>query len=249
MLTQLQHYFGTQASSLRRYILQELVLSLCSWVPSLPGMLLRAVAYKFILHAEGFPGIESGVRLVFTENIHLGRGAFLDQGVYLHATPGGIEIGERCFIMHNAELHVFNFRDLPHAFIKIGARTFIGESVIIRGQGGVTIGESVLFGPAAQVLAVNHNFADPTLHVMDQGINGQGIVIEDGAWIGAGAVVLDGVHIGRGAVIGANSVVTRDIPAHTLAVGAPAQVVKQLDANLVSRPFGRQLAGKRPAFL
>jgi acetyltransferase-like isoleucine patch superfamily enzyme len=212
-------------------------------------MLIRAVAYKLILKSEGFPGIESGVRLVFTENIRLGRGAFLDHGVYLHATPGGIDIGERCFIMHNAELHVFNFRDLPHAFIKVGARTFIGESVIIRGQGGVTIGESVLFGPAAQVLAVNHNFADPSLHVMDQGISGEGIVIEDGAWIGAGAVILDGVHIGRGAVIGANSVVTRDVPAHTLAVGAPAQVVKRIDENAALRQYDRQAAGKRPAFL
>jgi acetyltransferase-like isoleucine patch superfamily enzyme len=249
MILQLRHYLGTQSSSLGKYVLQEMIVSCLGWIPSLPGMVLRAIAYKLILMSDGFPGIESGVRLVFTENIHLGRGAFLDQGVYLHATPGGIEIGERCFIMHNAELHVFNFRDLPHAFIKVGARSFIGESVIIRGQGGVTIGESVLFGPAAQVLAVNHNFADPSLHVMDQGISGEGIEIDDGAWIGAGAVILDGVHIGRGAVIGANSVVTRDVPAHTLAVGAPAQVVKQLDENFVSRPFERELVGSRATFL
>src|SRR5262249_15006871 len=116
--------------------------------------------------------------------------------------------------------------------------TFVGESVVIRGQGGVEIGESVLFGPAAQVLAVNHNFADPTLHVMDQGIRGEGIVIEDGVWIGAGAVVLDGVRIGRGAVIGANAVVTNDVPPHTLAVGVPARAIKQLgstEASLTGR--------------
>ncbi|MFN0074209.1 MAG: acyltransferase, partial [Chloroflexota bacterium] len=183
MLNQLRHYLETQASGVWKYVLQEAVLVALGWIPSLPGMVIRALGYKLILRSDGFPGIESGVRLVFTENIRLGRGAFLDQGVYLHATPGGIDIGERCFVMHNAELHVFNFRDLPHAFIKVGARTFIGESVIIRGQGGVTIGESVLFGPAAQVLAVNHNFANPALHVMDQGIRGEGIVIEDGAWI------------------------------------------------------------------
>ena len=229
MLEHLRNYIYSQASSLRRYLLQEIVISLCSWIPSLPGVAIRAVAYRLIMHVDGLPGIEPGVRISFAENVRLGRYVYLDHGVYLHACPGGIELGERTFVMHNAELHVFNFRDLPHAFIKVGPRTFIGESVIIRGQGGVTIGEAVLFGPGAQVLAINHNVADPKLHIMDQGISGRGIVIEDGAWIGAGAVVLDGVRIGRGAVVGANAVVNRDVPARTLVVGAPARVVKQLD--------------------
>jgi acetyltransferase-like isoleucine patch superfamily enzyme len=128
--------------------------------------------------------------------------------------------------MHNAELHVFNFRDLPHAFIKVGRGTFIGESVVIRGQGGVTIGDAVLLAPMAKILAVNHNCADVTRPVMDQGISARGIVIEDGAWIGAGAAVLDGVRIGRGAVVGANAVVTRDVPPHAVAVGVPARVIR-----------------------
>lgn len=211
-----------------RYLLQELVVNLCGWIPSLPGIAVRGLAYRLIMEIKGLPGIESGVRISFAENIRLGRYVYIDHGVYLHACPGGIELGERTFVMHNAELHVFNFRDLPHAFIKVGARSFIGESAIIRGQGGVTIGEAVLIGPAAQILAVNHSFADPKLHIMDQGISGEGIVIEDGAWIGAGAVILDGVRIGRGSVVGANSVVTRDVPSRSLVAGAPARVIKYL---------------------
>jgi acetyltransferase-like isoleucine patch superfamily enzyme len=228
MLDHLANYVLSQASSIPRYLLQEIVVNLCSWIPSLPGIAVRGLAYKLIMHIEGLPGIESGVRIAFAENIKLGRYVYLDHGVYLHACPGGIELGDRTFVMHNAELHVFNFRDLPHAFIKVGPRTFVGESVIIRGQGGVTIGEAVLIGPAAQILAVNHTFADPSLHIMDQGISGDGIVIEDGAWIGAGAVILDGVRVGRGAVVGANSVVTRDVPARSLVAGAPARVIKFL---------------------
>jgi acetyltransferase-like isoleucine patch superfamily enzyme len=229
MLTHLWNYVYSQASSLRRYALQELVVSLCAWVPSLPGIALRAVAYRLIMQLDGWPAFESGVRLAYVEHLRIGRYAYIDRGVYLHACPGGIEIGDRTFLMHNAELHVFNFRALPHAFIKIGARTFVGESAIIRGQGGVTIGEAVLIGPGAQILAVNHDFADPELHIMDQGISGEGIVIEDGAWVGAGAIVLDGVRIGQRAVVGANAVVTHDVPPRTLVVGAPARVVKQLD--------------------
>jgi len=247
MLEHLRNYVGGKASSLWRYFLQELIVSLCGGIPSLPGVAIRALAYKLIMKVEGLPGIEANVRIAYAENIKLGRYVYIDSGVYLHATPGGIEIGDRTFIMHNSELHVFNFRDLPHAFIKVGARTFIGESTIIRGQGGVTLGESVLIGPGVQIMAVNHNYADPTIHIMDQGINGEGITIEDGAWIGAGAVILDGVRIGAGAVIGANAVVTRDIPAHTLAVGAPAKVVRQLDSDdpdlLAARAAARRDGG------
>ena len=56
----------------------------------------------------------------------------------------------------------------------------------------------------------------------------QGIVVEDGAWIGAGAILLDGVRVGEGAVVGAGAVVTGDVPPHTLAVGVPARVVWRL---------------------
>mgnify|MGYP001095878185 CR=1 FL=1 len=60
---------------------------------------------------------------------------------------------------------------------------------------------------------------------MEQGVSAEGIVIEDGAWIGAGAIILDGVRIGRNGVIGAGSVVTRDVPDYGIAIGAPAEVV------------------------
>lgn len=231
MIKALQYYLKGHASGIRRYVAQEVIVGLFGWIPSLLGIGLRALAYKLILRVDGFAAIESHVRLAFAEHVHLGRNAYLDHGVYLHACPGGIEIGADAFVMHNAELHVFNFRDLPHAFIRIGPRSFVGESVVIRGQGGVTIGEAVLIGPAAQILAVNHHYADTSVPIMDQGISGEGIVIEDGAWIGAGACVLDGVRIGQGAVVGANAVVTKDVPAHTVAVGSPARVVKELRAD------------------
>ena len=246
MLKSLSYYIHGQASGIGQYLAQELVVGLFGWVPSLLGIVLRAFAYKLILKIDGFAAIENGVRIAFAENVHLGRNVYLDRGVYLHATPGGIEIGDDAFIMHNAELHVFNFRDLPHAFIKIGRRTFIGESVVIRGQGGVTIGESVLFGPGAQVLAINHKFGDTSRPIMDQGISGQGIVIEDGAWISAGATVLDGVRVGRGAVVGASAVVTGDVPPHTVVVGSPARIVKRFGTSDVASPFAELVPGKRP---
>ncbi len=228
-LDRLSYYIHGQAGSVADYLLQGILTTLLGGVPGLPGIALRGLFYRLMLQMDGFAAVEGGVRLRHARGIRLGRNVYLDQGVYLHACPQGIEIGADTYVMHNAELHVFNFRDLPHAFIRVGRGTFIGESVVIRGQGGVSIGDSVLIAPQAKILAVNHNFADVLRPVIDQGITGKGIVIEDGAWIGAGATVVDGVRIGKGSVIGANAVVTKDVPAYCLAVGVPARVIRHLD--------------------
>ena len=72
--------------------------------------------------------------------------------------------------MHGAVLHVYNFRDLPHAFIRIGADSLIGELNVLRGQGGITIGDRVYTSPLVQILAVNHVYDDPTRPFVEQGI-------------------------------------------------------------------------------
>jgi acetyltransferase-like isoleucine patch superfamily enzyme len=232
-LSQLAYYVRGQSPSFGDYLLQGLLTTLLGWLPGLPGIALRALFYRLMMRLDGIAAIEPHVRIRHARNIRLGKGVFLDQGVYLHATPGGIDIGDRTTVMHNTELHVFNFRNLPHAFIKVGRDTFIGESVVIRGQGGVTIGDSVLIAPGAKILAVNHNFTDISRPVIEQGITGKGIVIEDGAWIAAGAVVLDGVRVGQGAVVGANAVVTHDVAPNSVVGGSPARVINDLRADSV----------------
>jgi acetyltransferase-like isoleucine patch superfamily enzyme len=225
-------YLSRQASSLGRYILEQTVLGLFAWVPTIIGIGLRAIAYRLILQipAQGAVAIEKGVRIRFADQIRLGRGAYLDEGVYLHACPQGIAIGEDSFIMHGSVLHVYNFRDLPHAFIRIGSESLIGELNVLRGQGGITIGDRVYTAPMVQMLAVNHVFDDPARPIIEQGITAEGIVIEDDAWIGAGAIITDGVRIGRGAVVAAGAVVTQDVPAHTVVGGVPARVLRQIES-------------------
>jgi acetyltransferase-like isoleucine patch superfamily enzyme len=108
----------------------------------------------------------------------------------------------------------------------VGQNCFIGEFNIIRGQGGVQIGNDVYTGPMVQIVAVNHVFNDPNRPIREQGITAQGIVIEDDVWIGANVTVVDGVTIGRGSIIGAGAVVTSDIPPYSIAIGTPARPVK-----------------------
>jgi acetyltransferase-like isoleucine patch superfamily enzyme len=206
-------------------------MALFGWVPTVVGIGLRAVFYRLIMKMEGQAAIERNVRLRFASHIRLGHGSYLDEGVYIHACPAGVEIGANTLIMHGAVLHVYNFRGLPHSGIRIGRDSLIGEYSVIRGQGGVTIGDRVYTSPMTQLIAVNHVVDDPERPFIEQGITAQGIVVEDDVWLGANAVVTDGVHIGRGAVVAAGAVVTKDVPSHTIVGGVPARVLREIDGS------------------
>lgn len=241
MLANLRLYISRQASTPGRYVAEHVLQALLGWVPSVVGVGLRAVAYRTMLRMNGVAAIEDGVRIRFASNVRLGRGVYLDHGVYLHACPAGIAIGDETFVMKNAILHVYNFRDLPNAGIVIGSRSLIGEGCVLRGQGGITVGDDVYFAPLVQVLAVNHVFHDTTRPISHQGITAEGIAIGDGSWVGAGAIILDGVHIGRNVVVGAGAVVTKDVPDYSLVLGNPARVVRDLRAEPLDLPAKKQL--------
>jgi acetyltransferase-like isoleucine patch superfamily enzyme len=234
-------YVHRQASTWYRYWLEQTLMALAGWVPTVVGIGLRALFYRLILHCRGLCAIEAGVRLRFTDHISLGRNVYLDQGVYLHACPQGIDIGDETLVMHGAILHVYNFRRLPHAFIRIGRKSLIGEYNVLRGQGGITVGDRVYLAPLVQLLAVNHVYSDPTRPMIEQGITAEGIIVEDDVWIGAGAIVTDGVRIGRGAVVAAGAVVTQDVPPHTVAGGTPARVLKEITPESAKLPASRQV--------
>lgn len=236
-LDALRFYLQSKTRSPWRYVLSETLQGLLGWIPGLPGVGLRGVLYKLVLRADGLPAIEDHVRINRPEDIRLGRSVYLDHGVYLHAAPGGLEIGDHSWLMSGCRLHVFNYRNIAHAGIRIGSRVFLGEETLMRGQGGIVVGDNVLFGPRVQVLAVDHVFTDSTRPIMEQGITAVGIRIEDGCWIGAGAIILDGVTIGAGACIGAGAVVTKSVPPHSLAVGVPARVVRNLLTDPLPAPL------------
>jgi len=230
-----QLYLNRQASSYWRYFLEQSLQAGLGWVPTIVGIGLRAMLYKLIVRSEGRVAIENQVRLRFADHIQLEPGVYLDQNVYLHACPNGIKIGRNSYVMYGSVLHVYNFRNLPSSGIWIGQDSLIGEYNVIRGQGGVTIGDRVYTSPLVQLLAVNHVYQDSNRPFVEQGITAEGIVIEDDVWIGAGAIVTDSVRVGRGSVIAAGAVVVKDVPPHTLVAGVPAKFIKHITGeNLAS---------------
>ena len=90
----------------------------------------------------------------------------------------------------------------------------------------ITIGDNTMLGPGVCISTAEHPLS-PELRRNGLQYN-KPVHIEDNVWIGAGAVILAGVTIGRNAVIGAGSVVTKDIPADSLALGIPAKVIRSI---------------------
>ncbi|MFT4185964.1 MAG: sugar O-acetyltransferase [Micrococcaceae bacterium] len=120
----------------------------------------------------------------------------------------------------------------PPLFVDYGENIHIGDSVFINYNlvaldvVNITIGDDCQIGPNVQLLTPMHPL-DPQMR-KDKVEAAQPIVLEDNVWLGGGVVVCPGVIIGENSVIGAGSVVTKDVPANSVAVGNPAKVIKQI---------------------
>lgn len=111
--------------------------------------------------------------------------------------------------------------------VRIGDHSHVGQYCSLWAgdtSGRITLGEHALLGPEVFITASNYRLA-PGIPVMDQPRDESDVVIGRDVWLGARVIVLPGVHIGDGCVVGAGSVVTKSLPAGSIAVGAPAKVV------------------------
>ena len=116
------------------------------------------------------------------------------------------------------------------ARIRIGGGTFLNIGVMVAAVELVEIGAHCMFANGSFVTDGNHRFDDPDRPVPWQGFTTKGPTrVGDNVWCGANVVVTSGVTIGERCVIGANSVVTEDIPPFSIAAGAPARVIKPID--------------------
>lgn len=120
---------------------------------------------------------------------------------------------------------------LTNPVVKIGDRCLIGRGSSIIGHWSIEIGDDVFTGMNVYITDQNHGYEDLQEPIGTQTPTEEAVSIGKGSWIGSGAVILPGVTIGKHVVVGANSVVTGNIPDNSVAVGAPARVIRQHDGN------------------
>ncbi len=157
----------------------------------------------------------------------LAPGVCLDDRVTIFRGPEGgpVTLHERARVMRGAVLQTGY-----GGSITLGVNTNIQPYCILGAyEGSITLGKDVQIAAHVGMYAYNHGFA-PDRPIIEQHMSSKaGVIVEDDAWVGFGAVLLDGAHVGAGSVIGANSVVNGRIPPRSIAVGAPARVVKSRD--------------------
>lgn len=149
-----------------------------------------------------------------------------------NAILGGhhIAIGAHTLILHGAWLAVeTQAQDKPAPVLSIGDRVGIRPFCTISAAESVVIEDDVVIASYTSVIDSDHTFAQGRPNVMHNGIVTAPIRIGRGTWIAERVAVLRGATIGRCCIIGANSVVRGDIPDFSIAVGAPARVVGQVE--------------------
>lgn len=178
-----------------------------------------------------------GVRLRFARRIHIGRLSVIGEGTILSGLGrSGLLIGDKVNIGAYSRLVVGTDIARIGTHIRIGNNSGIGEYSSIGGSGGVEIGENTIIGQYFSAHPENHNFAEISQLIRDQGTTRAPITIGDDCWIGARVTVLAGVSIGKGSVVAAGSVVTRDLPPWSISAGIPARVLRNRKADAHDRP-------------
>ncbi len=138
---------------------------------------------------------------------------------------GRLELGEHVLF----EPGVWLTGSAP-ARIRIGGGSFLNLGVMVASLALVEIGDHCMFANGCFITDADHRYDDPHRPVPWQGFTTKGPTrVGDNVWCGANVVITSGVTVGERCVIGANSVVTRDLPPRSIAVGAPARVVKSVE--------------------
>lgn len=163
------------------------------------------------------------VRIFINPFIHKkGKGSLIRRRVRMDVMPFNMfEIGQ------DSTIEDFSTINNGVGDVIIGDRTRIGMSNVLIGP--VNIGNDVMFAQNIVLSGLNHGYEDITIVPHKQKVTKAPIIIEDEVWLGANVVVVAGVTIGKHSVIAAGSIVTKNIPAYSVAVGNPARVIKKYD--------------------
>jgi acetyltransferase-like isoleucine patch superfamily enzyme len=139
-------------------------------------------------------------------------------------TEGRLEIGPHAYFEPGVWL------TSAQGHIGIGGGSLLNLNVMVAAVDRVEIGEHCMLANGCLITDGNHRFDDPDKPVPWQGFTSKGpTVIGDNVWLGANVVVTSGVRIGERCIVGANSVVTGELPPRSIAAGAPARVLKTVD--------------------
>lgn len=171
--------------------------------------------------------IISKIKLFFYKK-DIGKGSYIDKTVNVFGWSY-VKIGENTLIGEQTWLNV-NGRIKNHKHIEIGNHCYLGRRNLLVSSKKLIIGDYVMTSNDCKFLGSNHIYSNPLEPYIATGtMDDDTLKIGANVWVGAGAIVLGAVTVGHGSILGAGSVVTKDIPPFSVAVGNPCKVVKRFN--------------------
>lgn len=168
---------------------------------------------KFKSHGSG--------KFKLSDFYKIGKGTILEAGVLVFH-PENIQIGNNVYIGHRTILKGYYQNKML-----IGNHVWIGQDCFLHSGGGILIQDAVGIGPHVKLLTIVHSGTPLKKPIIDTLQKTAPIIIETGCDIGIGTIILPGIKIGSNSQIGAGSVVSRDIPAFSVAAGVPARIIRK----------------------
>lgn len=159
--------------------------------------------------------VELGASVIVEDEVEITRGC-------------RVRISDGCFIGRRSSF-TLQPQDSDYS-LTVGARSWISRDAVVAAASPLHIGSDVLVGEFVSIRDSQHRFEDRTRTIRSQGDVVGSVRIEDDVWIGRGALVLGrpgGIVLGRGSIIGANSVLSCDVPPYTIWAGAPARLLRE----------------------
>ena len=189
-----------------------------SFASGLSGLILRTCALAYTAALK--PGF-----------YRFGKGSFIHP-LFNTSNRRFISIGNHVTIGSFSWVGVVGapMESTPRLIIEDGCS--LGPNSFIMASTRVHLHRNVLLGPRVYIADHYHGYENPALPVIEQPVcDGGPVVVEEGCFLGIGSCILHHVTVGRHSVIGANAVVTKDVPPYSLVVGNPGRVVKRYDAE------------------
>jgi acetyltransferase-like isoleucine patch superfamily enzyme len=147
--------------------------------------------------------------------------AFIAPDVALQIGPKGrVELGRWSWLGHGTKVRCHE------GYVSIGAKTVLGQECTISAFQHVSIGRECVIADRVMMIDFDHGVVDVERPIREQGIYKRDVRVGHNVWIGYGACILRGVTVGDNSIIGANSVVTSDVPENAVVGGVPARLIR-----------------------
>ena len=161
--------------------------------------------------------LESAGRLILPASSHIEAGCVISIG-----PAARLQLGERNTLYPQVVIRI------KEGWVETGREVSFGPGVkIYETRAGLQIGDHCMLAAGVCISGVQHGLDDPSRPMREQPAQALPVVLEEDVWIGMNAVIQPGVTIGAHSVIGSGSVVTRSIPAWSIAHGVPCRVQRQ----------------------